>query len=175
MKLTKTIRDAFVRAAMNDVPSVDYAEQIRAGTLAAVLEILPKPIRDMWNDPKLRRYLETHYVCVAGNINVAVPWPGYLRNEEGRAAIKPEARAELDQLAALMKAQEAQRNALHIKLKGCAESVTTRKALVALLPEFEKYLPADEPAALRTLPVVANVVSDFVKAGWPKGKQPAAA
>ena len=44
----------------------------------------------------------------------------------------------------------------------------TRAALAAALPEFEKYLPADEPKALRSLPSMANVASEFVKAGWPK-------
>ena len=57
---------------------------------------------------------------------------------------------------------------LREKLHGCAYAVTTRKALVDLLPEFEKYLPADDASVCRTLPVVQNVVSDFVKAGWPK-------
>ena len=56
-----------------------------------------------------------------------------------------------------------------------ALGASTRKGLADALPEFEKYLPADEPAAVRSLPVVANVVADFVKAGWPKGKQPARA
>jgi hypothetical protein len=48
--------------------------------------------------------------------------------------------------------------------------VSTRKALVDLLPEFEKYLPADEAKAIASLPAVANVLSDFVKAGWPKNQ-----
>jgi hypothetical protein len=38
------------------------------------------------------------------------------------------------------------------------------------LPEFEKYLPEDEAQAVRALPVVTNVVADFVKAGWPTKK-----
>ena len=169
MKLTNMIRDAFIRAAMDDVPRVDYSEQIRAATLAAVLEITPEPVKVVWNDPKLRQYLDVRHVHLAGNVGVAIPWDCYARNEHVRAAIKPEARENLDKLDAALKAQETHRNELERKLKGCAYSVTTRKALVALLPEFEKYLPADEPAALRTLPVVANVVADFVKAGWPKG------
>lgn len=34
-------------------------------------------------------------------------------------------------------------------------------------------VPADEPKALRSLPALANVAADFVKAGWPKGRKPA--
>ena len=57
---------------------------------------------------------------------------------------------------------------LETKLMAAANSCTTRKALVELLPEFEKYLPADQAAACKTLPAVANIMADFVKAGWPK-------
>ena len=82
-------------------------------------------------------------------------------------------RAEVDALKAEMDASNKARKALAEKLRAVAYSVTTRKALAAALPEFEKYLPPDDAAAIRTLPVVANVVADFVKAGWPKGKKPA--
>ena len=51
-----------------------------------------------------------------------------------------------------------------------AMSCTTRKALANLLPEFEQYLPEDTPAAIRSLPAIANIVADFSKAGWPKDK-----
>ena len=71
------------------------------------------------------------------------------------------------------KEQEGIRASLKSQLKSAAHSVTTRKALAALLPEFEKYLPADEAAACKTLPVVQNIVADFAKAGWPKGKKAA--
>lgn len=169
MKLTNTIRDAFVRSAMNDVPSVDYAEQIRAATLAAVLNVLPKAVQTMYKDEKTRLYLKHRYATLSGRVSVAVPWGDEWGNDAHiRAAIGKDDLANLDALGSAMKSQEETRRTLQDKLKGCAYSVTTRKALVNLLPEFEKYLPADEPAALRTLPVVANVVADFVKAGWPK-------
>jgi hypothetical protein len=52
-----------------------------------------------------------------------------------------------------------------------AEGASTRKALVAALPEFEKYLPAEVEAPVRSLPAIANVVAEFTKAGWPKGEK----
>jgi len=64
--------------------------------------------------------------------------------------------------------QERQRVALRDKLKRAAASFTTRKQLAEAMPEFEKYLPADEAAAIRSLPAVTNVVGDFQRAGWPK-------
>jgi hypothetical protein len=76
----------------------------------------------------------------------------------------------VDELKIKRSLQEKARADLRSKLKSVAYSVSTRKALVAALPEFEKYLPADEAKAVRTLPVVQNVVADFVKAGWPARK-----
>lgn len=170
MKLTNTIRDAFVRSAMSDVPSVDYAEKIRAATRNAVLNTLPKPVLAIYKDEKTRPYLKQRGVSLVRSCSTMVPWPDDWEKETSiRLSIGAKDREEIDQLGASMKAQDEGRLELERKLKACAYSVTTRKALVAMLPEFEKYLPADEPAAARTLPVVANVVSDFVKAGWPKG------
>lgn len=163
MKLTNTIRDAFIRAAMNDVPSVDYDEQIRAIAMADIVDQLPPKVRAIWNDASLRHWIKTDWNSYGG---VSLTHPSFDRLE---TTLRDEARQKVDELKAAADDQARQRNELKRKLKGCAYSVTTRKALVALLPEFEKYLPADEPAALRTLPVVANVVADFVKAGWPKG------
>ncbi len=165
-RLTNTIRDAFIRAAMNDVPSVDYTEQIRAAVMKATLNTLPKPIRAAWEDAKTRPYIKTRSAHLAGRVGVQIPCDDWGDDKLLRLKLAEADRAELDRLAAAMKAQEESRRDLERKIKACAYSVTTRKALVSLLPEFEKYLPADEPAALRTLPVVANVVADFVKAGW---------
>lgn len=57
---------------------------------------------------------------------------------------------------------------LQTRLKGVAYACTTRKQLEEALPEFSSYLPEEEAKAAKNLPAVANVLSDFVKAGWPK-------
>jgi hypothetical protein len=59
---------------------------------------------------------------------------------------------------------------LQEKLESVAKSCTTRKQLAELLPEFEKYLPDNAPAASRAVPAIANLVTEFTKAGWPKAK-----
>jgi hypothetical protein len=74
----------------------------------------------------------------------------------------------MNALAVAKATQASDRDTLSAKLQAAANSVATRKALVELLPEFEKYLPADEGAACKTLPAVANLLADFSKAGWPK-------
>ena len=167
MKLTNTIRDAFVRAVMDDTPSVDYSEKIRAAAVKAAVAALPQKVAALWKDSALRHYVKTVGVHVPG-CGVRVP-SGC--EDSYTAEFKALEKLILAECASLTEAHVAQKQArenLRSKLRHAAYAYTTRKALAAALPEFEKYLPADEAAALRTVPVIANVVADFVKAGWPK-------
>lgn len=164
MKLTQTIREAFVRAAMNDVPTVDYDTQIRELALKAHVEALPELVRKAWNDPDARRFIATTGKRYGG---IMVHVPGERYSEDVKIAEKY--LTKLNDLGAKRQAQNEQQAELRRKLEAVARSASTRKQLAGMLPEFEKYLPADEPAALRTVPVVANVVADFTRAGWPKG------
>jgi hypothetical protein len=167
MKLTNTMRDAFIRQAMADVPTIDYSEKIRAATLKAALKLAPKSVQTAWADVETRRWIETTTVHLAGQ-GITIP---SLSDYDGRVKHKEAvcAEAALATLIASADGQKAQHEELRTRLRAVAYSVSTTKALADTMPEFAKYLPADDAASLRTLPVVANVVSDFVKAGWPKG------
>lgn len=160
MKLTNTIRDAFVRAVLNDVPEIDYSEEKSRILQAEARERLPAKVRAIFDDKELRGFLGTKYVkgCYVYAATDYEPTAGTLKKIE-----------------AINKKNDAQRTRnqeLRSKLYAVARSVTTRDALAKALPEFVKYLPASEAAASRMVPVVANVVADFVKAGWPKDKKP---
>ena len=157
MKLTNYMRDAFVKAAMHDVPNVDYTEQIR--TLAKKFTNTIHTALDI-NDLHLTR-LNRQYCYIDGN---SYTFPGVLDSE-----IKTF--TELPEIVAVVSSnnkQSARRQELFIKLKGAIYACSTRKQAVTALPDFEKYLPMDTPQAIQTLPAIANVFSDFVKAGWPK-------
>lgn len=167
MKLTNTIRDAFVRAAMDDVPSVNYDEIAAKKVRDYAYQHLPPEIKKVYDKPALRGYLhETHTYTPSGlcDVYVVTANPTYYWAKD-----VPNLWAELEALADQKAAQRAARTELQDKLRAVAYSVTTRKALEAALPEFAQYLPA-EAAVSRNLPAVANVVADFVKAGWPKEK-----
>lgn len=158
MRLTKIIRESFVRAAMQDVPHIEFDEQIRKLIVDNVIAQMP---------PDMHKAYKKHPELFNKSGD-------YIDNSIGYVylpcAIKPapEAIRAARELCEKRRLQQVERKALKEKLKAAAESVTTRKALIALLPEFEKYLPADEPAACKTLPAVANLMADFTKAGWPK-------
>lgn len=163
MKLTNMIRDAFIDAAMADVPKVDYDEQARSLGNKTLREAQQKVFPGIDLDATAEWFDKRHVSMPRPFSGLYAPaLSGYVLKENDKVWIKLEA------LASSHATQKAQRDALRSKLQAVAYSCTTRKALADLLPEFEKYLPADTPASVRTLPAIANVVSDFAKAGWPK-------
>lgn len=169
MKLTKLIREAFVRSAMNDVPKgEDYEAQAHKLIVEDSIEKLPAKVRALARDKDLQHFLRTNnqwlYDVSFGSLTVFC----------GRGdsyAMSDAVKAQVLGLDEKKKAEDQARSELRQKLMGVAMSCTTRKALVDMLPEFEKYLPADEAAACRTVPVIANLVADFSKAGWPATKE----
>lgn len=167
MRLTNTLRDAFVRAVMNDVPQVDYHEK----TQKLADKYLDEKFAEVFGDKLTRQqaaesgWVEESSIYTPGCLpNVYGPCPGY-HCLEGSPIW-----AELRQFAEAHEAQSDALGALEAKLRAVALSVATTEALAKLLPEFEKYLPASDPKA-QMLPAVANIVADFVKAGWPKSEQ----
>jgi len=172
MKLTNYIREAFVTSVMDDVPAVDYHEQYRKMFLEALLDTLPQEVQMVWINPALRPYAKTSVVRYMRQ-SFAVPHISEYESPSvpAKAATK---------LGAIKKADEEQRaahDALRAHVHAAAKACSTTKQLRELLPEFGRYLPDEEEKTLRTLPVVQNIVADFVKAGWPtkKGEKKCAA
>lgn len=159
MRLTNYIRDSFVANALNDVPSIDYCEQTRDR-----INVLAKAARKAAKLPEseIARYDDNYLHMGRNSMYVA----GLLKSEIEQI----QKDTILLELNAKDAEQTAARDALCNKLAAVANSVTTRKALVELLPEFEKYLPAEEAKA-SNLPAISNMMGDFIRAGWPKAKQ----
>lgn len=158
MRLTQTIRQAFVSSAMNDVPSIDYDTPIRARVNELYLDALKS--LEMPAD-KQDRYSYCTAYTQAGSVSIR----GMQDKERDRIQADPL----LVKLEKSHLAQASARDTLEQKLTGIANSVSSRKALIELLPEFEKYLPA-ESAKSANLPAISNMVGDFIRAGWPKNK-----
>lgn len=165
MRLTNFLRDAFIRAAMNDVPKIDYSEQadklVREFMSKEYARIFPK----IDVNAEANAWLNKSSVDLPGSLQriyCVTPSYSYLKD-------KP-IWEELKKLAELNSEQHKKFRDLEDRLHGVAYACTTRKQLVEALPEFEAYMPAEESKAAKNLPAVANVLSDFVKAGWPKNK-----
>ena len=167
MRLTKTIREAFVRAVMHDVPKIDYESEAQKIGKDAISKGLPASVQKMMKDPLASDYLCMEYISMPLKFSNFY----FYCTRNGNSVLKlkhPEAWEKIIKLHEKHEQQIKDRNTLRYKLEGVANSVSTRKGLATALPEFEKYLPADEEKAIRSLPVVANIVADFTKAGWPK-------
>lgn len=174
MKLTNYIRDAFIDAAMSDVPrGRDHEEEIRKIAQADLIGQLPPLVQRAWKDPATIDYIRRRS-DEYGGVQVAYPAENERWNAPARK-LTTDAQKKVDKLAAEMQADREVRRALRQKLKGAAYACNTTKQLRELLPEFSKYMPAEEDKTCRTLPVVANIVAEFTKAGWPAKQKGATA
>jgi hypothetical protein len=171
MKLTNYVRDGFINAVMLDVPTIDYEEQIRKVVLQDFVDRLPPQVRALWDNPDMRGWITTSYRSY-GNMSATFPVINSGRNLSDCNLSVHATKA----VAALVERQREQSEHLKLlqaNLKATVYGCSTRKQLAERLPEFAKYLPRDSETC-NTLPAVANVVAEFVKAGWPKDEQPVA-
>ena len=172
MRLTKTDKEAFVRAVMDDVPQVDYSEQVRSKLKAWGLESLPEEMRSLAK--KYPDYFETRYIstpssCPSVQIICDPDW-----SWGGFKAREPEKYAELVVIGELERGQQETREALRRKITGLINECSTLKTAQQRLPEFAKYLPAERDVTGTVNLPVANVLAELTNLGWPKGEPYAA-
>lgn len=159
MRLTNYLRDAFVRAVMDDVPDIDYRELVQERATANALRLLPPAIQQVWKHAEMRGFIKMDSAYIGG-FYLYVPGVSI-----DATKIEDD---DIHAWAKLHDTQSEMRSELESKVRAVAYSCTTREALLKQLPEFQKYLPIDAPKSA-TLPAIANLVSDLVKAGWPDG------
>lgn len=168
MRLTNTLRKAFVRAVMDDVPSTDYQEQARELLTRAAGENLPPALkRAIAIDPSIRDWIESRYHHV-GKFPLSGMFLLGTREALNQLDKDEVLQQKLQLLSDALAEQNKCRNQLQEKIEGIAASCATRKQLLEALPEFEKYLPAQASANSRSVPALANLLADLTAAGWPK-------
>lgn len=170
MKLTNSIRNAFVRAAIDDVPTINYDEIAKDYVIKFAYNRLPDEIKRIVDNPCLSSWINTIRVNTPFNISCYTVYS----LDYDYDMIKQDADAwhGLVEISNNKKDQNEKINKLKSMLSNVAYSVTTRKALAERLPEFEKYLPSEHQKP-SSLPCVAGIVDEFTKAGWPKPKKEA--
>jgi len=169
MRLTDYMKSCIERAAMDDLPKVDYEEQARKIAFREREKLLLKT-------PKLAQVLaiepgrlnERYFSLGYGMGSVVLP--GLYQDEIAAIESLPELVEIKKQAYKQDRARKEIKDKLHRALKG----ITTLKQLSELMPGFEKYVPTPEPKSTN-LPAISNVVGDFIRAGWPKDKNQAAA
>ena len=169
MRLTNSLRDAFIRAAMHDVPKINYEEQAQKMAQDYVRAQFKKDFPNLDYDKAGEMgWFESSSLSMPFHITNI-----YMKVTTGYGMLKADEKlwAKLEALSVKAQDQTKQHKVLESRLHGVAYACTTRKQLEEALPEFTAYLPEEEAKAARDLPVVANVLSDFVKAGWPKNQK----
>lgn len=164
MRLTKSDKDAFVLAVVQDIPKIDYQEQVRTLVYEDSIAQLPAKVQAIARDKTLSHYLETgaYWRTSFGSIRVF----------EARGtsfALSKETQAKIDKLNELHIEQEERLSQARAKLRGAIEPCTTLKIALERLPEFETYLPKQQEKSIY-LPSIANLCADLSKLGWPKDK-----
>ena len=157
-KLTKQMRENFVMLAMQDVPKIDYHTKAQDFVNKACIAALPPLVRAAYDAHP--EFVGTGRRYVSGLGSFCYP---------GSGDLSAETRVELDVMAQASGDQCTRRTELQIKLMGEAMSASTVEKLLELLPEFKNYVEP-KPVDTKNLPALANVVADFVAAGWPAGK-----
>jgi len=169
MRLTNLMRESFVRAVMADVPKKNFDDEIFKLAKEAVHYSMPNEILGIVSDNKLNIFLHKAWYSLPDGC----PSFHYFRPDEG-LSLSVKAPMYWEKLIALGKEKLAHNRTiseLESKITACAAACSTRKQLADMLPEFQKYMPPDEAKAAQQYPLVANVVAEFVKAGWPKNNQ----
>lgn len=168
MKLTDTIRSAIWVAVMGDYPKADYRTESNEIVDALSIELLPDALRTaIKRDPKVIDYLKrnyisgngfaTHYAPITPDADVSPVLTRLLQHER------------FMEVQRLWKEQMKETEAIAKRVKAAIYSCTTDKQLTDRFPEFAKYLPkVAGPTA--NLPADTNLMTDLMKAGWPKGE-----
>lgn len=167
MRLINADKQAFVAAVMDDVPSVDYDEQVRAMLKEWGFSALPYPLQAVakeFSEYFEHRYIQTPAGCPGAYV-ICPPHHGGCQFE--RAA--PEVWAKLVDLGKKNIEQNKTRSELNRKVTALINSCTTLKQAQERLPKFIKYLPADRDGSSTANLPVTNTLADLQKAGWPKG------
>ena len=175
MRLTNSIRQAFVQSVLDDVPKTDYQEQLRELIKADAYKQLPAEIQRIADDNTLISYLNTSYHNVSANrddgfdsyfslgMQIYNPYGTYQENADTKTT-------KLELIGKHL-AQEKTLNALREKLRVAIEAVNTVKQAKEVMPEFAKYLPAEvEKSNGLPAPIFKTLLSDLKNVGFPKGE-----
>ena len=164
MKLTKSDREAFVKACLDDVPSVDYHEVARTKAMAWAKARMPDCVAKTYELDT--NWINTVWVPMPGSIcDVYLPVIG---EHDCIEKLDPDFWKELNELNVKNREQSKTQQKLREELTGAIAQCSTLKQAQERLPEFVKYLPADRSGERMVNLPVANLISHLTAAGWPK-------
>jgi hypothetical protein len=176
MRMSNNIRDAFVAAVMADVPKIDYEQRIRDAVSKLCEKATPPAVKKMLASEELNHWVNkvhinlNHY-NLKGKIDFPNEQVSLVIHGPGTEWFHELAGDAISTIAAEWRKSIETRARLKSSLIAVTSNCTTTTQVAEAFPDFARYLPQSEADAARQLPAIANVVDDFAKAGWPKGKK----
>ncbi len=161
MRLTKDMRYSIVEAVMQDTRrSANTRELMRARAHDVAVDRLPRLVRQVWNDPNLRGYVDTVYFslcCVSYTLpGLEADW----RDIKAAVDQDPQWSALHTQYDEQSKAEGVARETLYTTLS----TYTTTEKFGADFPELVKYLPTAAQATVN-VPATTDVMDKLRAAG----------
>jgi hypothetical protein len=172
-RLTTHMRNVFVQAVMQDVPEgINYDEKAHMFVKKWACNRMSPKVLALYQ--QMPEWFKTEMISMPGCIQ-SINVPTNLSYNELNFAMKSdrEAWSTLTEMSWSKHNQRKELAALKDKISAAIGMCTTVKSAHDKLPEFAKYLPALSAPIDRSVPVIANLVSDLNKAGWPADRKAA--
>lgn len=173
MRLTNSLKDAFVRSVLNDVPLTDYRELLRELVMQDAIARLPDPVREIASNEKYQHFVADHYYHISVkpeqgyetyfgmSISIKMPSNEYIESH----VIQERKRKYIEGYIA----QEQRLAKLRRQLTDAINAITTVKRAKEVMPEFAKYLPSeDEKSTNLPTTIFSNLLDELRGAGFPK-------
>lgn len=163
MRLNKADKQTIINAIVDDIPTIDYKEQMRVKIQKAAYEAFPAEVKAIHDNHELKPYLAEGYVFIGRGYGSV-----YQANKEFKleGALCEEIYAMCDK----SDEQAAQLRSVRNQLQGVFDTVRTYEQAKAKLPEFEKYISMVEKSNGHVAPTenlpVANILSQMMQLGW---------
>ena len=166
MRLNNSIKQAFVRAVLDDSALVDYTTLITDKVKKYFYEIAPPDVKKVYDNPKTQKYIGQNSVSLNYGGNEYLGWFSSPLIPLDCSITDMDFLAEIAYLKKQEREQQTKRYELESKLRGVIDSFTTVKTARESLPEFSKYLPEIDGNRCKTLPAIAGLVADLQSIGW---------
>lgn len=169
MRLNNSIKNAFVKAVLDDTGFIDFNTQFNDRLKNHFYKIAPPEVKAIYDNPKTRPYIGQNSVSLHYGTQYLGWFCSLLVPVDGQVT-DMDLLAELAFIKTQEKDQNDKRRELEAKLHGVIDSFTTVKLAREALPEFAKYLPEVDGSRCKTLPAIAGLVADLQNVGWKPAK-----
>lgn len=166
MRLNNSIKQAFVRAVLDDSALVDYTTLIADKVKKYFYEIAPPDVKKVYDNPKTQKYFVSNSSVNLTYGSEYIGWYHCPLIPADFVVTDMDFLAEIAYLKKQETEQQTKRWQLESKLRGVIDSFTTVKTARESLPEFSKYLPEIDGNRCKTLPAIAGLVADLQSIGW---------